>query len=96
MPSNAVLASFETINPPAELDLYARHALPLPGPTMFDYQTSYAGTNRPAIVVITNSAPVPLTPGTWYLAVDNPNPKGPIAYGVSPPISPTAASPSSR
>ena len=49
---------------------------------MFDYQTSYAGTNDAAIVVITNSAPVPLTPGTWYLAVDNPNPTAPIAYQV--------------
>ena len=30
VPSNAVLASFEIINPAGELDLYARHALPLP------------------------------------------------------------------
>jgi hypothetical protein len=82
VPSNAILASFEIVNPAGELDLYARHALPLPSATTFDYQTAYAGTNDQAIVVTTNSAPVPLTPGTWYLAVDNPNPGSPIPYRV--------------
>jgi subtilisin-like proprotein convertase family protein len=94
VPSNAVLASFEIINPVSELDLYARHALPLPGSTMFDYEASYQGTNDEAIVVATNSfnllgapittnsAPVPLTPGTWYLAVYNPNPNATVVYEV--------------
>ena len=89
-----MLASFEIINPVSELDLYARHALPLPGSTMFDYEASYQGTNDEAIVVATNSfnllgapittnsAPVPLTPGTWYLAVYNPNPNATVVYEV--------------
>ena len=82
VPSNAVLASFEIINPASELDLYARHALPLPSSTMFDYQTSYQGTNDEAIVVATNSAPVPLTPGTWYLAIYNANTNSTVLYQV--------------
>jgi len=73
VPDDAILASFEIINPRNELDLYARHALPLPSPTMYDYHASYEGTNDEAIVVTTNSVPVPLTPGTWYLTVYNTN-----------------------
>jgi subtilisin-like proprotein convertase family protein len=87
VPANAILASFEIINPTNEIDLYIRHTLPLPGSTSYDYATSYAGTNDESIVVstnsfaitngvvdtntplTTNSMPVPLTPGTWYLAV---------------------------
>ena len=94
VPSNAVLACFEIINPPGELDLYARHALPLPSSTMFDYQAPYQGTNDEAIVVATNSTdllgvpittnsvPVPLTPGTWYLAVYNFNANSTDTYRV--------------
>jgi hypothetical protein len=94
VPANAILACFEIINPASELDLYARHALPLPSSTMFDYKTSYQGTNDEAIVVTTNSfdllgfqvttnsAPVPLTPGTWYLAVYNFNTPSANTYQV--------------
>jgi hypothetical protein len=82
VPSNAVLASFEIVNPTNELDLYARHALPLPSATMFDYHAAYEGTNDEAIVVTTNSAPVPLTPGTWYLAVANVNSNTPTPCQV--------------
>ncbi len=94
VPTNAILASFEIINPANELDLYARHDLPLPTSAMFDYKTSYEGTNDEAIVVATNSfdllgfqvttnsAPVPLTPGTWYLAVYNFNANSTNTYRV--------------
>jgi len=93
VPTNAILASFEIINPANEVDLYARHALPLPSVTTFDYRTSSQGTNDEAIVVATNysilgaqistnSDPVPLTPGTWYLAVYNPFPGIATTYQV--------------
>ena len=94
VPTNAVLACFEIINSPSELDLYARHALPLPSSTTFDYQAPYQGTNDEAIVVATNSTnllgvpittnsvPVPLTPGTWYLAVYNANTNNTVPYRV--------------
>ena len=83
VPDNAVLASFEIINPTNEVDLYARHALPLPSSTTFDYAAAYEGTNDAAIVVGTNSYPVPLTPGaTWYLAVYNANTNNANTYQV--------------
>jgi hypothetical protein len=95
VPTNAILAAFEIINPTNELDLYARHALPLPSNTMFDYRTYYQGTNEEAIVVTTNSfdpvshlqittnsAPIPLTPGTWYLVVYNFNTNNSNTYRV--------------
>jgi subtilisin-like proprotein convertase family protein len=94
VPTNAVLASFEIINPASEVDLYARHALPLPSSATYDYQAAYQGTNDEAIVVATNSfnllgvaittnsVPVPLTPGTWYLAACNPDPNHPAVYEV--------------
>jgi subtilisin-like proprotein convertase family protein len=82
VPDNAALASFEIVNPTSEVDLYARHALPLPGPTMYDYAAAYEGTNDESIVVATNSYPVPLTPGAWYLAVYNANTNSAIPYQV--------------
>jgi hypothetical protein len=81
VPTNAVLASFEIINPTNELDLYVRHAMP-PSDTTFDYETSYNGTNDESIVILTNSTPVPLTPGTWYLAVYNANTNSTNTYHV--------------
>ena len=82
VPANAVLASFTIINPTYALEMFARHALPVPTTNMFDYQAADQGTNNESIVVSTNfyigtnlvgtnSAPVPLTPGTWYLSVYN-------------------------
>jgi subtilisin-like proprotein convertase family protein len=74
VPANAVLASFQVLNTPsAELDLFAREGLPVPGPLSFEYDSRNAGTNDQFIVVTTNSLPVPLplTPTTWYLSVYN-------------------------
>ncbi|MGD0413265.1 MAG: S8 family serine peptidase, partial [Verrucomicrobiota bacterium] len=94
VPTNAILASFEIVNPANEVDLYARYGLPLPSNTAFDYQASYDATNDEAIVVATNSYnilgipvtansdPVPLTPGNWYLAVYNANTNTPVTYQV--------------
>jgi hypothetical protein len=93
VPANAILASFEIVNPTNEVDLYAEYGLPLPSNTSFDYQASYDGTNDEAIVVATNSYnilgpvtansdPVPLTPGNWYLAVYNANTNTPVTYQV--------------
>ena len=85
VPSNATLVTFQVLNPTnAELDLYAREGLPVPGPFSFDYASRVADTNDQFIVVTTNSLPVPLpVPSTnavlpppasniWYLAVYNP------------------------
>ncbi|HEX4121046.1 MAG TPA: LamG-like jellyroll fold domain-containing protein, partial [Verrucomicrobiae bacterium] len=82
VPANATMLTFEIIDTTnAELDLYAREGLPVPGPFDFDYQSRITGTNDQFIVVTTNSQPVPLPdavlnlpPTTWYLSVYNPNP----------------------
>jgi subtilisin-like proprotein convertase family protein len=83
VPTNATMVTFQLINTAnAELDLYARAGLPVPGPLSFDYESRNAGTNDQFIVVTTNSLPVPLptattnsaqplSPTTWYLAVYN-------------------------
>ncbi len=83
VPTNATMVTFQVLNPAnAELDLYARAGLPVPGPLSFDYDGRIFGTNDQFIVVTTNSLPVPLavattnsaqplSPTTWYLAVYN-------------------------
>jgi hypothetical protein len=78
VPSNAVLASFEVLNATnGEVDLYARRGLPVPGPLNFDYKSvTLSSTNQPIVVTTnsswtTNSAPVPLQPGLWYLSAYN-------------------------
>jgi hypothetical protein len=85
IPTNAILASFEIINPSQQLDLYVRHAAPLPSATSYDYTASYDGTDDEAIVVTTNSfdtngfqittnsSAVALSAGTWYVAVFDAN-----------------------
>ncbi|MGA2177493.1 MAG: S8 family serine peptidase [Verrucomicrobiota bacterium] len=83
VPGNASMVTFQILNTTnAELDLFARDGLPVPGPLNFDYDSRNAGTNDQFIVVTTNSVPVPLptattnevlppAPTTWYLAVYN-------------------------
>jgi subtilisin-like proprotein convertase family protein len=83
VPSNATMVTFQVLNPTlAELDLYAREGLPVPGPLSFDYESRNSGPRDQFIVVTTNSLPVslptattnsaaPQLPTTWYLAVYN-------------------------
>ncbi len=82
VPPAAYSASFEIINPTNEVDLYARHDLPVPTPSSYDYTAGYAGTNNETIVVTTNSQPVPLTPGTWYLSTYNANATNTVYYTI--------------
>jgi hypothetical protein len=55
VPPNAILASFEILNPADQINLYVRHTLSLPSSTSYDFAASYDGTNDEAIVVTTNS-----------------------------------------
>lgn len=73
---------FEVDNPSGAVALVARKGLPLPSLTGFDYISTNAYTNDQLIVVLTNSAPVPLTQGDWYLAVVNLSSFGPVDYSV--------------
>jgi hypothetical protein len=58
---------------------------PPPPPTLFDYYpgyvSAYPGLNDELIVVLTNSTPVPLSPGDWYLTAVNIS-EGPVTYSI--------------
>jgi subtilisin-like proprotein convertase family protein len=70
--TNAWAVAFELLNLSGNVDLVARKGAPLPDPaTGYDYISANIGTNPESIVVVTNSSPVILTPGRWYLGVFN-------------------------
>jgi hypothetical protein len=83
VPPEATMVTFQVLNPTnAQLALYARDDLPLPGPLNYDFESLDSGTNDQIIVVTTNSLPVslasgnldtvlPPAPTTWYLSVYN-------------------------
>lgn len=65
--TNATGAAFDLFNLSGNANLLAqRGRLPLP---QFDYASFNGGTNAENISLLTNSVPVPLTAGRWYLAV---------------------------
>ncbi|MGN6643045.1 MAG: C-type lectin domain-containing protein, partial [Verrucomicrobiota bacterium] len=66
-----VRAQFEINSPTDDLTLVLRKGLPLPSITSYDYLSANAFTNDELIVLFTNSAPVPLTPGDWFLTAVN-------------------------
>jgi subtilisin-like proprotein convertase family protein len=68
---DSVWASFEVLNPDGNVNLVLRRGPLFPSPAVFDYQSINPGTNDELILLFTNSVPVPLTAGQWYLAVYN-------------------------
>lgn len=69
--TNAVRAQFEINGPSGDLTLVVKKGLPLPDLALFDYLSANPYTNDEVIVVVTNSSPVPLTPGDWFLTALN-------------------------
>jgi hypothetical protein len=69
--TNAARAQFEIDFSTTRMSLVARKGLPPPTSGAFDYISTNAGFNDELIVVITNSTPVPLTPGDWFLTAIN-------------------------
>jgi hypothetical protein len=69
--TNAVRAQFEILAPSGNVNLVARKGLPLPSLASHDYSSTNSGASDELIVVFNNSAPVPLTPGDWFLTVLN-------------------------
>ncbi|MDB6067815.1 MAG: Peptidase and in kexin sedolisin [Pedosphaera sp.] len=69
--SNGVAASFQLLKLSGNVDLVARKGPPLPDQAGFDYISARFGTNNESIVLVSNSVPVPLSPGRWYLGVFN-------------------------
>lgn len=69
--SNASAVVFALTNLSGNADLVARRGAPLPDLTGFDYASLNPGAVDEQILVFTNSAPVALSPGRWYLGVFN-------------------------
>jgi hypothetical protein len=79
--TNAARVQFEVDAPSGDVTLVAIKGLPLPSLVTYDYISTNAYTNTELIVFFTNSVPVALTPGDWYLAVVNVS-GGPVTYSV--------------
>jgi len=79
--NNAVRAQFEILQPSGDVNLYVRKGLPPPAPYDYEYRSVNAGTGEELVNIFTNSSPVRLTPGDWYLAVVNTT-TNPVRYVV--------------
>lgn len=67
--SNGIEATFQLLKQTGNADLVVRKGLPIPNLFSTDYG-SFVGTNvNEAIYVLTNSLPVPLSAGPWYIDV---------------------------
>jgi hypothetical protein len=79
--SNPALMTFETYDATGNVDVYVSHDLCLPNfatfsaaSTNYPYASINLGTAPECVMVDTNTAPVPLANGTWYVAVVNRSP----------------------
>jgi subtilisin-like proprotein convertase family protein len=80
--SNAYAATFQLLNlTNGNADLVLRKGVPLPTLTSSDYGSFNATNADENIYVLTNSSPVPLSAGTWYLGVIRRS-TGPVGYSV--------------
>ncbi len=69
--SNAVRVNFEIVSPDANVDIFVQGGF-CPGDlTSFAYASTNAGLSDELISVSVASRPVPLTPGDWFIAVQN-------------------------
>ena len=69
--TNAIGVTFQLLNITGNLSLVASKGPPLPTLSQNAYSTTYIGSPTETILVLSNSAPVPLSPGRWYLGVFN-------------------------
>ena len=79
--SNAYEATFQLLKLGGNADLVVRKGVPLPDLTSSDYASFNVSNLDENIYVLTNSAPVPLTAGRWYLGVMKRD-SGDITYSV--------------
>jgi subtilisin-like proprotein convertase family protein len=79
--SNALRLQFEINGPSSDVTLLARKGPPPPGPAAFDYVSANPGTNDELIVVYDYSRPAALSPGDWYLTVENAL-GSPVTYSI--------------
>jgi subtilisin-like proprotein convertase family protein len=68
---NAARAQFEVLSPSSDVNLFANLGTPLPRPGGPGLVSSNAASGNELISLFTNSAPIPLAPGDWFLSVYN-------------------------
>jgi subtilisin-like proprotein convertase family protein len=79
--SNAYEATFQLLKLSGNADLVVSQGAPLPALNSDDYGSFNNGTLDQNIYVLTNSQPVPLSAGRWFLGVVN-RTAGPVTYSV--------------
>jgi hypothetical protein len=68
---NAKRAQFEILSTTGDVDLAVRNALPLPGDPRDSLSSANQNLSSELVSVLDISAPIPLTPGDWFIAVTN-------------------------
>jgi hypothetical protein len=81
--SNAYSVTFQLTSTNGNVDLYVgtNGAAPAPWPTNYFYSSTNPGITPDGVTVDTNSAPVPITPGDWFIAVVN-NDTNAVTYSI--------------
>jgi subtilisin-like proprotein convertase family protein len=79
--TNAVAATFQLTNLTGNVNLVARKGFPFPAPYDYDYGSFNPGNADEDIFVFTNSTPVPLSAGKWFLGVFNADTL-PVSYSI--------------
>jgi hypothetical protein len=79
--TNAAGVLFEIHNPTADMTLVAHKGLPLPSLSSYDLISANPELSDEEIVLFTNSTPVALTPGDWFLDAANVS-GGPAGYQI--------------
>lgn len=69
--SNSVRAQFETFGANGDVNLYVRRGLPIPTPFDFHFAGFQPGLTDEFISVTNTTTPVWLSPGWWFLSVEN-------------------------
>lgn len=77
----AARVQFETFGADGDVTLVASRGLPLPDLFAYDYRSANGGTNNELIVVLTNSTPVNLTSGDWFITAVKIS-SGPMSYRI--------------
>ena len=80
--NNPIAVLFDVLNPSGKVTLLANYGLPLPSLSSYEYiSPNPASASDQHIVVSSNSTPVAITNGDWYLAVVNVS-VGTVTYAV--------------
>jgi hypothetical protein len=79
--TNAARVQIEIFGATGDFTLVAHKGLPLPDLATYDYRSTNPGTNDELIVITTNSSPVTLTSGDWFITVVKIS-AGPATYSI--------------